>query len=327
MQRYSDTLPTRLAARADVARVAQASGERRGPAPRDPIARSIGLDTVSSLSTRPIQGSRMMVSRLSIGADRLGLTRPVPAEDAFVVAVYLHDLADHELWSRGRPVLRQGYAAQSMRIVSLQDEYAANLLQPHETLVFHIPRLALDGFTDDAGFARVGHLACEPGLVDPVVGHLAGALSATLAMPAVANSLFVDQVCLSVCAHLAGHYGGQRRAPLPAASGLSPGMASRAKELLAAHVAETLSIEDLAQACGLSRSHFGKAFKLSTGLTPHAWRQQYRIERAQALLLGERVDLAAIAALCGFADQSHFNRVFARLVGDTPGNWRRMRLR
>ncbi len=104
-------------------------------------------------------------------------------------------------------------------------------------------------------------------------------------------------------------------------------MASRAKELLAAHVAETLSIEDLAQACGLSRSHFGKAFKLSTGLTPHAWRQQYRIERAQALLLGERVDLAAIAALCGFADQSHFNRVFARLVGDTPGNWRRMRLR
>jgi AraC family transcriptional regulator len=146
-------------------------------------------------------------------------------------------------------------------------------------------------------------------------------------MPAVANSLFIDQVCLSVCAHLAGHYSGQRSAPLPAASGLSPGMASRAKELLAAHVAETLSIEDLAQACGLSRSHFGTAFKLSTGLTPHAWRQQYRIERAQALLLGERVDLAAIAALCGFADQSHFNRVFARLVGDTPGNWRRMRQR
>lgn len=325
MQRHTPS--TRLAARADATRVAEASGAMRGPVPRDPIARSIGLDTVSSLSTRSIQGSRMTVSRLSIRADRLGLTRPVPAEDAFVVAVYLHDLADHELWSRGRPVLRRGYAAQSMRIVNLQDEYAANLLQPHETLVFHIPRRALDGFTDDAGLARVGHLACEPGLVDPVVGHLAGALSATLALPAVANSLFVDQVCLSVCAHLAGHHGGQRSAPLPAASGLSPGMASRAKELLAAHVAETLSIEDLAQACGLSRSHFGKAFKRSTGLTPHAWRQHYRIERAQALLLGERVDLAAIAALCGFADQSHFSRVFTRLVGDTPGNWRRMRQR
>jgi AraC family transcriptional regulator len=323
----SNTPPTTRIARADVACVAQASSERRGPALRDPIARSIGLDTVSSLSTRPIQGSRMTVSRLSIGADRLGLTQAVPAEDAFVVAVYLHDLAEHELWSRGRPVLRRGYAAQSMRIVNLQDEYAANLLHPHETLVFHIPRLALDGFTDDAGLARVGHLACEPGLVDPVVGHLAGALSATLAMPEVANSLFVHQVCLSVCAHLAGHYGGQRTAPLPAASGLSPRMASRAKELLATHVAETLSIDDLSQACGLSRSHFGKAFKMSTGLTPHAWRQQYRIDRAKALLLGHDADLAGIAALCGFADQSHFNRVFARLVGDTPGNWRRMRQR
>lgn len=293
----------------------------------DPISRSIGLADVPSLSTRPIQGRRMTVSRLSIGADRLGLTRPVPADDAFVVAVYLNDVADHELWSRGRPVLRQGYGARSMRIVNLQDEYAANLLQPHETLVFHVPRPALDGFTDDAGLARVGHLACEPGLVDPVVGHLAGALAATLDMPEVANSLFVDQVCLAVCAHLVGHYGGQRSAHSPAVRGLSPAMVARAKALLASHVAETLSIHDLAHACGLSRSHFGKAFKMATGLTPHAWRQHYRVERAKSLLQGQEVDLAGIAALCGFADQSHFNRTFARLVGDTPGNWRRMRRR
>jgi AraC family transcriptional regulator len=61
----------------------------------------------------------------------------------------------------------------------------------------------------------------------------------------------------------------------------------------------------------------------SVGTPPHRWVLRRRIERAEQLLDGSTVPLGEIAARCGFADQSHFTKVFARVARVTPGDWRR----
>jgi transcriptional regulator GlxA family with amidase domain len=84
-----------------------------------------------------------------------------------------------------------------------------------------------------------------------------------------------------------------------------------------------VAIHGAAADCKLSRSHFSRAFKVSTGLSPTHWRMEQRVRRAQALLEYPERSLVDIAAECGFADQSHFTNVFSRFRRQSPGAWRR----
>lgn len=84
-------------------------------------------------------------------------------------------------------------------------------------------------------------------------------------------------------------------------------------------------VAELAGRCGLSRSHFSRAFKASMGLPPHHWLMRHRVERASELLERSDESIAVIAASCGFADQSHLTRVFHAIAGASPAAWRRQR--
>jgi len=94
-------------------------------------------------------------------------------------------------------------------------------------------------------------------------------------------------------------------------------------EFMRAHLAETLQLSELAAISGLSISHFSRAFKGSTGLPPHRWHLNMRIDRARKMLADASPSLADVAYATGFADQSHFTRLFSRIVGMSPGTWRR----
>jgi AraC-like DNA-binding protein len=106
-------------------------------------------------------------------------------------------------------------------------------------------------------------------------------------------------------------------------SGLAPWQLRRALEMLRSDLSENLSLNIVAEACELSVSHFARAFKGSAGATPHQWVVATRVEMARGLLTNSATPLAEIAGMCGFADQSHFSRVFARMMGTSPGAWRR----
>ena len=82
-------------------------------------------------------------------------------------------------------------------------------------------------------------------------------------------------------------------------------------------------VEQMARACGMSERSFLRRFKETTGKTPRQWLMTQRIAKAQSLLLA-RVPLVDVAQDCGFADQSHFTRVFARWIGHPPGRWLRL---
>jgi len=85
-----------------------------------------------------------------------------------------------------------------------------------------------------------------------------------------------------------------------------------------------LNLEVLAREAGLGRYQLIRAFRTATGLTPHAYVLNARVNRGRQLL-GEGLALAEVAYQLGFADQSHFQRVFKAHVGVTPGQYRDVR--
>jgi AraC-like DNA-binding protein len=82
--------------------------------------------------------------------------------------------------------------------------------------------------------------------------------------------------------------------------------------------AEPVSLSVLADICGLSRFQLLRSFANATGLTPHAYQLQRRVDLARRLI-GSRMPLVEAAATSGFFDQSHMTRHFTRILGVTPG--------
>jgi AraC-like DNA-binding protein len=106
-------------------------------------------------------------------------------------------------------------------------------------------------------------------------------------------------------------------------SGLAPWQLRRAQEMLRADLSANVPLQSVASVCKLSVSHFARAFKISTGHAPHQWLIGERVDAARSLLAQSSMALVEVADACGFADQSHFSRVFARTMGASPGAWRR----
>ncbi|MGE8177551.1 helix-turn-helix domain-containing protein [Pseudomonas fluorescens] len=104
--------------------------------------------------------------------------------------------------------------------------------------------------------------------------------------------------------------------------GLSPWRESLVKKLILDGLSETLEVTELARACALSRSHFSRAFKCSTGLSPQDWIRCQRIARAKQLIQNTDLTLTQISLECGFCDQAHFCHMFTRSEGINPFAWR-----
>jgi len=150
--------------------------------------------------------------------------------------------------------------------------------------------------------------------------YLARCLAEECEKPDEYSSLYVDGLTLAACIDFLrlGRDGSTDRP-----GRLAPRQLRRVQEYLIEHLAETVRLKDLAALTGLSQSQFGRAFKTSTGLSPHRWQLNARVAKAQELLLAGQMPLAEIALATGFVEQSHFNRVFRNIVGTPPGSWRR----
>ncbi|MBF8780407.1 AraC family transcriptional regulator [Pseudomonas fulva] len=111
--------------------------------------------------------------------------------------------------------------------------------------------------------------------------------------------------------------------PLPGAPApqLSAPALDRLLEQIALVAEQELPLQHLAHQAGLGRYQLIRAFRAATGFTPHAYVLNIRINRARDLLR-QGMALAEIACRLGFADQSHFQRVFKAHVGATPGHYR-----
>lgn len=117
--------------------------------------------------------------------------------------------------------------------------------------------------------------------------------------------------------------GGILHRPRKSKGGLAPWQERRVVDYIDANLSSTIVAEDLAGAVGLSAGHFTRAFKATTGETPHVFLVRQRIRRAQILMLETHESLSQIACACGLTDQAHLARLFRAAVGLTPTAWRR----
>jgi AraC family transcriptional regulator len=205
---------------------------------------------------------------------------------------------------------------------------AASLTGPpctgaEETLELLLPRRTFDQLADRQGATRIGRLAIEAGIGadDMVLLHLGACLEHALAAPAPAAAA-VDQIAASATAHVAQRYGGLQPPAAARRGGLAVWQLRLAWTAFDRRLDSSVSLDEVARECGLSVSHFSRAFRRSTGLAPHRWLLRRRIEVAKDLMLSEPMPLAQVAVACGFADQSHFTRTFSGLIGLTPARWR-----
>ncbi len=113
-------------------------------------------------------------------------------------------------------------------------------------------------------------------------------------------------------------------------SAVSPRISSREERRITgvlrrieAEAHEPLSLDVLAQEAGLSRFHFLRTFRRVTGMTPHQYVLRMRLHRAAIHLRSTRKPIGTVALDAGFNDLSTFNRRFRRLMGMSPGNFRR----
>lgn len=124
------------------------------------------------------------------------------------------------------------------------------------------------------------------------------------------EAAFLKLVSCAVSRHVDGLF----RRPEPRRE---PKAVQRVKDYLEAHLREDVTLADLGALAGLSPYVLLRAFRRHTGLTPHTYQLQRRLEVAKGRLLkGEAI--ASVATETGFFDQSHLGRHFRRIVGVTP---------
>ncbi len=108
--------------------------------------------------------------------------------------------------------------------------------------------------------------------------------------------------------------------------GLSRRQLMQVTEFMQDNLSRSIRLAELASLAGLSASQFGRAFKVSTGITPHKWHLAVRIEYAKRMLEDRQNNLVDVALEAGFCEQSHFTRAFTAANGISPNAWRRSRL-
>lgn len=132
------------------------------------------------------------------------------------------------------------------------------------------------------------------------------------------DRLYVDAIANALAAHLIQYYSVRKPTLQEYSGGLSRRKLERAIDYIHANIDRDLGLQELANLVGMSPRYFAMLFKQSTGFSPHQYVIRTRIDLAKTLLKQGRISIADIAQNVGFANQSHLNLHFKRLVGVTP---------
>jgi AraC family transcriptional regulator len=154
--------------------------------------------------------------------------------------------------------------------------------------------------------------------VDVLLCQIGLALKSSLAEDGVGSNFYADSMATAMAAHLLRHYATRQHRFQEHEDGLSRHKLRKAVEYIQAHLGENLSLGAIAAELGISQYYFCHLFKQSTGMSPHQYLIQQRVERAKHLLKQPERTIKWVALECGFANQSHFAKCFRQYTGMNP---------
>ncbi|GHO98039.1 hypothetical protein KSF_080870 [Reticulibacter mediterranei] len=153
---------------------------------------------------------------------------------------------------------------------------------------------------------------------DRRIEHISSALLMEVLEGGSTGRLYVEGLVTALAAHLIHTYTNTPR-PLPQQNKQLPAfLFRRITSLIEERLAENMSLIELASEVGMSPSHFASLFRKTTGLSPHHYIVQRRLERARHLLTSTKLSIGEIATTVGFYDQSHLVRQMRSVMGVTP---------
>ncbi|WP_456621094.1 MULTISPECIES: helix-turn-helix transcriptional regulator [unclassified Bradyrhizobium] len=195
--------------------------------------------------------------------------------------------------------------------------------KPVNVVQLYLPHATLERVADEADTATPINLLERTAHPDPVTSRLLLSAADVLEGNDALDTLFRQQLTDLLATRLLVAHTGSPASVQPARGGLPPKMLLRAIERLRSDSDADVSLAALASDAGLSRFHFCRAFKDSTGLSPHAWLRQHRLEQAMNMLRDSDASVISIAVALGYSSQTAFAAAFRKLTGETPSDWRR----
>ncbi|WP_448041960.1 helix-turn-helix transcriptional regulator [Bradyrhizobium liaoningense] len=259
-----------------------------------------------------------------------------------VIAYWKHDalhdvvapMADHVLMTfpsgalrferrAGRSVVLGTARPGTITVIPAGSTSRWDIPRPLSVIHFYLRHRTLERVALEAGTAAPGDLRERSAHPDAVTSRLLLSAADVLGGNAALDALFRQQMTDLLATRLLVAHAGSPAPIQSVIGGLSPATLGRAIERLRSDVDADVSLAALASDAGLSRFHFCRAFKESTGLSPHAWLRQHRLEQAMKMLSDTDESVASIAAALGYASQTAFAAAFRKLTGETPSDWRK----
>lgn len=195
--------------------------------------------------------------------------------------------------------------------------------KPVDVVQLYLPHTSLERVAREADTARPVDLVERTAHPDPITSRLLLSAADAVEGNGALDALFRHQLIDLLATRMLAAHSGAPTAFRPTAGGLSPKALLRAIERLRSDDVADVSLAALASEAGLSRFHFCRAFKESTGLSPHAWLRQHRLEQAMNMLRDTDAPVVSVAVALGYASQTAFAAAFRKLTGATPSDWRR----
>jgi len=195
--------------------------------------------------------------------------------------------------------------------------------KPVDVVQLYLPHTTLKRVADEAETGTPIDLLERTAYPDPITSRLLLSAADVLEGNGALDTLFRQQLTDLLATRLLAAHSGSPAPFQPTLGGLPPTALRRAIERLRSDSDADVSLAALASDAGLSRFHFCRAFKHSTGLSPHAWLRQHRLEQAMNMLRDTDASVVSVAAELGYASQTAFAAAFRKLTGETPSDWRR----
>ncbi len=266
------------------------------------------------------------VTRLCSGPREMEKAPPYPADQAILICVALTPAATGQ-WRAlydGTSVGVTRAIPFATTFIDLNCRMEMWVGGPFDYLHYYLSQELLERIARDNAVASSFRLQEKFFVEDLVVAQMTKNILSLITHREPLDRLALDQIATLLGAHTLQTHCGVPRFAVPPKRGLDPWQKLRAEEMLRTHLEGNISVKELATACSLSGSHFGRCFRRSFGTSVHQRLIQLRIERAKELLSRTDKPLVEIALVSGFYDQAAFCRTFSRIEHLTPSRWRRL---
>jgi AraC family transcriptional regulator len=207
-------------------------------------------------------------------------------------------------------------------IVTPQVAHQGEVVSPMTCSLVFLDESILSEIPQFRGFSQCKELPPALATKDATIRHFISMLADQVVNEGSYGKLYSESLGAALAAYIVHNY----LTPSPQ-SGRKQGLIRRQldeiDEYISSHIAANVQLQDLANVCGMSRYHFLRLFKESTGVPPHRYLLHWRIAQAKEMLSDPSRAIAEIALSVGFSSQSHFTQTFRKVAGMSPLKYRR----